>query len=340
MIIHAIVLAGGRSSRLGTTAKALLEFEGSTLLDRTLDAVADADRVVVVGPVTTPRAPVTREEPAFGGPAAGIAAGLALLAAAASTPHTPQDTVEPSHTAEPSDVTLVLACDMPRVQDAASALMAAARSGTVGTGLVGRDVAGRLQPLAAVYPTAALTAAADRHRAAGTLDGLSVFGLVGQLSPAPIDLPAGSTDDVDTWHDAAAFGIDAPPAATPAAPTAPTPPDTDTDTSTATHTDDTEHTMADTRDKNTILTDWTAELTAAYDMSDVPVDINAVLDLAGEAAHSVIRPAAPLTTFVAGYAAGFAAAGAADPQQAMDAAIDVALGLCRAAPQATGTDEA
>jgi hypothetical protein len=36
--------------------------------------------------------------------------------------------------------------------------------------------------------------------------------------------------------------------------------------------------------------------------------LDAILALAGTAAHAVIRPAAPLTTFVAGYAAGFAAA--------------------------------
>ncbi|HWH26120.1 MAG TPA: DUF6457 domain-containing protein [Pseudolysinimonas sp.] len=54
---------------------------------------------------------------------------------------------------------------------------------------------------------------------------------------------------------------------------------------------------------------WTAELSSALNVSDVKVDIDAVLDLAGVAAHAILRPAAPLTTYLAGYAAGLAAAG-------------------------------
>ncbi|MFD1214070.1 molybdenum cofactor guanylyltransferase, partial [Arthrobacter sp. GCM10027362] len=46
----AVVLAGGRSSRLGGVPKALLEFEGRTLLRRTLDALSGARRIAVVGP--------------------------------------------------------------------------------------------------------------------------------------------------------------------------------------------------------------------------------------------------------------------------------------------------
>ena len=48
---------------------------------------------------------------------------------------------------------------------------------------------------------------------------------------------------------------------------------------------------------------WSDELCAALGL-DLRVDINAVLDLARDAAHQVERPAAPLTTFLVGYAAG------------------------------------
>ena len=41
-------------------------------------------------------------------------------------------------------------------------------------------------------------------------------------------------------------------------------------------------------------------------------DPEALLDLAGTAAHSVVRPAAPLTTFLVGYAAGLANATGAE----------------------------
>ncbi len=61
-------------------------------------------------------------------------------------------------------------------------------------------------------------------------------------------------------------------------------------------------------DEDQILRDWCTRLLAAHEIEDLDVDIHAVLALAGRAAHSVLRPAAPLTTFIAGYAAGQAAA--------------------------------
>jgi hypothetical protein len=54
----------------------------------------------------------------------------------------------------------------------------------------------------------------------------------------------------------------------------------------------------------TDLEHWLARLNDALG-SDVPPEIvPAVLDLARDAAHNVLRPAAPLSAFVAGYAAG------------------------------------
>lgn len=53
---------------------------------------------------------------------------------------------------------------------------------------------------------------------------------------------------------------------------------------------------------------WWAELCVALDV-DAPTGPDAVLDLAADAAHSVVRPAAPLTTFLVGYAAGLAGGG-------------------------------
>ena len=54
------------------------------------------------------------------------------------------------------------------------------------------------------------------------------------------------------------------------------------------------------------LEDWCRALLQALELEDVEMDINEVLALAGVAAHSVVRPAAPLTTFIAGFAAGLA----------------------------------
>jgi molybdopterin-guanine dinucleotide biosynthesis protein A len=88
--VAAVVLAGGRSSRMGTS-KAALEWHGSTLLRRTLGVLARS----VEGPLVVVRAPGQPlppippqvdvvEDPAEGlGPLQGIAAGLAALAARA-----------------------------------------------------------------------------------------------------------------------------------------------------------------------------------------------------------------------------------------------------------------
>ncbi|NUR05662.1 MAG: hypothetical protein HOQ22_14720 [Nocardioidaceae bacterium] len=51
------------------------------------------------------------------------------------------------------------------------------------------------------------------------------------------------------------------------------------------------------------LHDWIDELCDALDI-DVEVDEGLVLDLARDVAHSVDRPAAPISTFLLGYAAG------------------------------------
>jgi Domain of unknown function (DUF6457) len=51
------------------------------------------------------------------------------------------------------------------------------------------------------------------------------------------------------------------------------------------------------------LDDWVAALAAELGV-ELDVDVRSLLDLARVAAHSVDRPAAPLTTFVVGYAAG------------------------------------
>jgi len=55
-----------------------------------------------------------------------------------------------------------------------------------------------------------------------------------------------------------------------------------------------------------------------------------VLALAGVAAHSVVRPAAPLTTFIAGFAAGLASgSGQATDSVSMESAMAVARRLAK-----------
>lgn len=80
-----------------------------------------------------------------------------------------------------------------------------------------------------------------------------------------------------------------------------------------------------------VLRAWCAELTDVLGLGGTEVDIDAVLGLAGVAAHAVVRPAAPLTTFLAAYAAGVAAgSGQSEPQAAMQLSIAAALKAAKA----------
>ena len=78
MEFDAVVLAGGSARRLGGADKASLELGGRSLLDRALDAVAEAGQVIVVGPRRSTAGDViwTQESPAGAGPLAAAAAGL------------------------------------------------------------------------------------------------------------------------------------------------------------------------------------------------------------------------------------------------------------------------
>ena len=70
-----------------------------------------------------------------------------------------------------------------------------------------------------------------------------------------------------------------------------------------------------------ILDTWAEEVRAALGI-DAEVDVKAVLGLAGVAAHAVVRPAAPLTTYLVGFVAGRAAERGEDPVAAAAEATD------------------
>jgi multisubunit Na+/H+ antiporter MnhB subunit len=75
--------------------------------------------------------------------------------------------------------------------------------------------------------------------------------------------------------------------------------------------------MTDNSDDQTVvLREWAATLSAKLGLDGLQVDVDAILSLAGAAAHAVVRPAAPLTTYLVGYAAGMAVAGGASPDAA------------------------
>jgi molybdopterin-guanine dinucleotide biosynthesis protein A len=190
--LDAIVLAGGRAGRLGGASKPDLVVGGRRLLATAIDAARSvrARHVVVVGPpsLDAPGCLVVREDPPFGGPVAGLAAGLAAL---------PSDAAE---SAPDTDV-LVLACDMPDADAVAARLLEARRTGPApgpghdGVCLV--DASGRTQWLAALYSRRAL------EHALAALD--HVDGAAMRRLAASLDLTAvpdgGSTQDIDTWGD-------------------------------------------------------------------------------------------------------------------------------------------
>ena len=200
MEFDALILAGGRSSRLGGVPKSQLVYDGATLLALSLAASAGAGATVVVGPDpgTLPPGVLTcREEPAFAGPAAAIAAGLAFL--------------DRSRGPLRASTTLILACDMPKADQAVASLRAAlvheGPDASESEGVMAISPDGRKQPLAGFYGTPALKRAVDEMEKGGGLTGASVFALLARLDVRAVTVPAGATDDVDTWDDATALGV-------------------------------------------------------------------------------------------------------------------------------------
>lgn len=177
------MLAGGTGARLGGADKAALEVDGVTLLERALAATISAVEVVVVGTAVSTSRQVTWtvEEPAGGGPAAGILAALDRLGTG-------------------PELVAVLAVDMPLVTPATVARLTWAVEADPGVdGAVLVDRGGRRQPLAAVYRRASLAGARPLDPALE--HGLPVHRLVGRLRVTEVPASGDEGRDVDTWAD-------------------------------------------------------------------------------------------------------------------------------------------
>ncbi|MGP8300574.1 DUF6457 domain-containing protein [Streptomyces inhibens] len=264
-----IVLAGGAARRLGGADKPALSVGGRPLLDRVLAACPDAAVTVVVGPSRPTTRAVVRalEDPPGGGPLAALDAGL-------------------RHTTAPT--VLVLSADLPFLTAAtvrglleaatrkASAeprpTDAAADRATDGSaphdGAMLQDASGRDQPLVAAYRAASLRRELARVRAEhGTLAGLPLRSVLTELALERVpDATSTASFDCDTWEDISAA-------------------------------------RARIREHGNVLDEWITAVKAELGI-ELDVDTAALLDLARDAAHGVARPAAPLTTFLIGYAAG------------------------------------
>jgi hypothetical protein len=58
-----------------------------------------------------------------------------------------------------------------------------------------------------------------------------------------------------------------------------------------------------------MLDEWVTKLSEEIGVKPDEIAISEILDLARDAAHAVARPAAPITTFIVGYAAGMRGGG-------------------------------
>ncbi|MEU6917234.1 NTP transferase domain-containing protein [Streptomyces olindensis] len=166
---------------------------------------------------------------------------------------------------------VVLSADLPFLQErTVGRLLGTLRaSGTDGVLLTDPD--GRDQPLVAAYRTRHLHETLELLAARhGGLDGLPLRRLVAELDLTRVSDPVASFD-CDTWDDIATA-------------------------------------RARIREHGHVLDEWISAVKDELGI-DLDVDTRALLDLARDAAHGVARPAAPLTTFLVGYAAARAGAG-------------------------------
>lgn len=178
VMLGAVVLSGGTATRMDGIDKATIEIGGQTLLERALAALVEVPDVVVVGTQVPTSRPVTftREDPAGGGPAAGLLAGLRAF------PKVP-------------DRVVVLAVDMPRVTAATVRRLMLLAQGD-GAVLIDRD--GRRQTLCGVYDGARLLAASPGPEAE---HGLAVRRLLAPLDLVEVAATGGEARDIDTWAD-------------------------------------------------------------------------------------------------------------------------------------------
>ncbi len=170
----AVVLAGGTARRLGGVDKPAERVGGRRLLDRVLDAIAGADRVVAVGPARTTERPVTwtREEPPCCGPGPALAAGLELVRA---------------------PLVMVLAADLPFVCSEVVAELLGAVRGADAAGAVLVDAAGAYQWLVGGWRTEALRSGIIDSR-----DG-SLRAVMAPLRPVAVPVRAGHGPPA--WYD-------------------------------------------------------------------------------------------------------------------------------------------
>ena len=210
-----------------------------------------------------------------------------------------------------AEVVVVLSADLPFLEaDTVRRLRTALRTSDT-DGVLLTDADGRDQPLVAAYRAPALRRglAALTHDASvggsaegGGLTGLPLRRLTARLDLMRVQDPVASFD-CDTWDDIATA-------------------------------------RARIREHGHVLDEWISAVKDELGI-DLDFDIKVLLDLARDAAHGVARPAAPLTTFLVGYAAAQAQGGQGGPEAVAEAsrkAAALALRWAEESPAAESAD--
>ncbi|MER7620495.1 NTP transferase domain-containing protein [Streptomyces sp. NPDC126503] len=192
-----------------------------------------------------------------------------------------------------AEVLVVLSADLPFLgRDTVPRLLGALAGAPDAEAALLTDPGGRDQPLVAAYRAGPLRHALDRlrHDHRG-LAHMPLRHLTGSLRLTRTTADPLASFDCDTWEDIVTA-------------------------------------RARIREHGTVLDEW---ITAVKDELGIELDVDTgvLLDLARDAAHGVARPAAPLTTFLVGYAAAQAAAGGEGGPQAVAEAARKAAALAQ-----------
>ncbi|MGW0610483.1 NTP transferase domain-containing protein [Streptomyces sp. NPDC002788] len=189
---------------------------------------------------------------------------------------------------------VVLSADLPFIEEPTVGRLLSTLRTSGADGVLLTDPDGRDQPLVAAYraPRLRETLALLDGRHGG-LAGLPLRRLVAELDLTRVLDPVASFD-CDTWDDIATA-------------------------------------RARIREHGHVLDEWISAVNDELGI-DLEVDTRGLLDLARDAAHGVARPAAPLTTFLVGYAAAQAGGG---PEAVAEAARKAAALAARWAQEST-----
>ncbi|MFE7275668.1 NTP transferase domain-containing protein [Streptomyces sp. NPDC057623] len=203
---------------------------------------------------------------------------------------------------------VVLSADLPFLDEGTVRRLLAALRTSGADGALLTDADGRDQPLVAAYRAPVLRRElAALTRGNDGLTGLPLRRLTGALGLVRVPDPVASFD-CDTWDDIATA-------------------------------------RARIREHGHVLDEWISAVKDELGL-DLDVDTKLLLDLARDAAHGVARPAAPLTTFLVGYAAARAKGGEGGPEAVAEASRKAAALALRwaeeaaAAPSATAPEAA